>query len=77
MERQGHIRPIQGGGEGAGFNTPRQILMLELKISTKISQEILQRMFLTSKQRKFSLMKELGRDGRKFGVESWGIDCSC
>lgn len=35
------MRPIQGGGEGAGFNAPRQISQLEPKIALKISTDIL------------------------------------
>jgi len=41
MERRGHIRPIQGGGTGTGFQTPRQITRVEPIRFTKMSRDML------------------------------------
>lgn len=43
MERRGYATPIQGGGDGIGFKTPRQILQVEPQRASQISREILLR----------------------------------
>ncbi|PXF44435.1 hypothetical protein BWQ96_05805 [Gracilariopsis chorda] len=41
MERYGYIKPIQGGGDGIGFQTPRQVIELESTKGFEISRKIL------------------------------------
>ncbi|PXF47102.1 hypothetical protein BWQ96_03179 [Gracilariopsis chorda] len=41
MERHGYIKPIQGGGDGIGFPTPRQVIELEFTKGVEMSRKIL------------------------------------